>query len=102
MTRTVSVNGWAYALTALQAAVPGYQGGRAKSATFVGNNAAITYLHINESATQPVTFTDGLPLSTVAASAPGPSYTAENVDMAGIWLYTPSAQNVTICVINVT
>ena len=100
ITEKISISGWVNVDDALIAAVPTYQpAGKARSVTFLNNNAAAATLHFTDSGTQPANATDGLPIGTTAASAPSSSFTAENVDLNGIWINTGAAQDIIIAVI---
>lgn len=99
ITERVSINGWARLLDVLRTANANWTGMYARQLTVVNNNAGIAYLHFHFLGSQPTTATDGLPLSNVAADAPGMAFTAENVDLASTWINTGGAQNITIAVI---
>lgn len=91
--RAISVNGWASVKTLLETAISGYQGGLVKWIMIVNNNAAAATVHLNDAGTQPSTATDGIPIGTTAASAPGgASVTLDNIDLAQLWVNTGGAQ----------
>jgi hypothetical protein len=97
-TRAISVNGWKNVLALLQTSIAGYNGGLVKMITIINNNATAATVHLNDSAAQPSTASDGLPIGSTAATAPSPAVTLENIDLAQLWVNTAGAQTLVFLV----
>lgn len=99
ITRAISVNGWANVLTLLRTSLATYDGGLVKTITISNINAAAATVHLTDVSTQPSTATDGMPIGTTAASAPGGAQIVlENIDLGSIWINTGAAQNINFLV----
>ncbi len=96
----ININGWVNLDDALIAASATYQPGRAKAVIITNLSATAVTVHATDSGTQPSTAANGTPLGAGASTtAIGNNITLENVDLAGIWINTPSALDILFLVI---
>lgn len=98
ITATISVDGWANLYNILKAA--GYEGNPTVRVLIVINEGAVaTYLHFtSDGSAAPSTAADGIAVSSAGS---GTSFTAQNANLAGAWINTASATDITFVALGV-